>query len=509
MDRKRDQWSSKVGFVLAASGSAIGLGNIVFFGARAYQYGAGAFYLPYLLALFVVGIPLLVTEMGLGSLSGKSLPSSLGQIGGRWGEFAGWWALANASFVTVYYIAILGWVCGMLLGSLGPLWHATTEVPAFAAGSLANPAGYFFAMLSSPTVILWVGLAWLLNLAVVRRGVQTIEPAVKLFVPLMWIFMLVLIVRGLTLPHGVQGVYLLFTPDFEVMQNAEIWRGAVSQIFFSLTLGFGVMTAYASYLPRDADQVNNALVTGCLNCGFEFVAGVAIFTLLFTFAIVPQASTLAMIFFVLPRGIAELPAAVALFGVLFFLLLLLAGLSSSISLIEGVTAGMIDKFHWPRRKALSIACGVGFLGSVLFSLPMVVDRELAGNGTLGLSLLDLVDHWAFSHGLLIVGLVEALLIGWGLPVSRLREELNGYGVLRLPVAFDWLVKMVIPVLLATLLGFAVRDKLRDGLYGATMALDGWSALPVVAFVLWLAGTTAAAAWLTWGRSTATLEEEAA
>ena len=110
------------------------------------------------------------------------------------------------------------------------------------------------------------------------------------------------------------------------------------------------MTAYASYLPKDADQVNNGVVTACLNCGFEFLAGVAIFSLLFTFAIAPQASTIAMTFFVIPEGIAAMPVGVVAFGVLFFLLMLLAGLSSSISLIEGINCAMIDKFGWSRRR---------------------------------------------------------------------------------------------------------------------------------------------------------------
>jgi neurotransmitter:Na+ symporter, NSS family len=485
----RAQWSSKLGFILAASGSAIGLGNIVFFGANAYTFGAGAFYLPYLLALFLVGIPVLISELGLGSMTQQGFPSSLGQVGGRWGEFAGWWGLLNASFITMYYITILAWVVGMFLGAFGPLWKAETELPAFSQlGSLANPQGFFFHMLSSWWVLLLVALVWLLNLLIVSRGVQTIEPAVKVFVPLMWIFMVILIVRGVTLPAGEEGVFLLFTPDFGIMKDPAVWQGAVSQIFFSLTLGFGVMTAYASYLPRDADQINNGLVTACMNCGFEFIAGVAIFSLLFTFAIVPQASTLGMMFFVIPQGIAAMPRAVVVFGLIFFLLLLMAGLSSSISLIEGLCCAMIDKFGWPRRQTLAVACLVGVAGSALFALPVVVDSRLAGDGTLGFSLVDLIDHWAFSHGLLIVGLVECLILGWKLPVARLRAHLNRASRFRLPAAFDWLIKLVIPAALAVILGTSIYSKLRGGIYGHDLAFDHLRGLPVAAFVAWLVGS---------------------
>ena len=501
-ESSRGQWSSSLGFVLAASGSAIGLGNIVFFGANAYAYGAGAFYLAYLLALVVVGLPVLLCELGLGSLTQRAFPQSLGAVAGRWGEFAGWWGLVNAAFITMYYVTLLAWVCGMLFGAFGRLWRPTAPVPAFAADAMPNPAGFFFQLISTWWVVGLVVLVWAVNLFIVRRGVSSIEPVVKVFVPLMWVFMAILIVRGLTLPNGLEGVYLLFTPDFSLLGDWAVWQGAASQIFFSVTLGFGVMTAYASYLPRTADQVNNGVLTACLNCGFEFLAGVAIFSLLFTFAIAPQASTIAMTFFVIPQGIAAMPAGVVAFGVLFFLLMLLAGLSSSISLIEGVTSAMIDKFGWSRRRTLTLAGLVGTTGSACFALPLVIDRQIASAGTLGLSLLDLVDHWAFNHGLLLVGVVECLVLGWMLPISKLREHLARHSRVRVPAVFDWLIKLVIPGWLLAILASSVVDKARNGIYGTGMTLDWGASLPLVAFLVWIVGATGLALWLTFHRGEA-------
>jgi len=499
----REQWRSKLGFVLAASGSAIGLGNVVFFGSNAYSYGFGAFYLPYLIALFVVGIPVLIAELGLGSLTQQAFPASLGRVGGRWGEFAGWWGLLNASFITMYYITIIAWVCGMFLGAFGPLWRPATSTPGFAVDELANPQGFFFGLISSPWVLMLVALVWLANIFIVRRGVITIEPVVKVFVPLMWVFMLVLIVRGITLPHGEEGIYLLFTPDFRITANPAVWQGAVSQIFFSLTLGFGVMTAYASYLPRDADQVNNGLLTACLNCGFEYVAGLAIFSLLFTFAIVPSAGTLSMIFFVVPQGIAAMPGGVKVFGLLFFLLLLMAGLSSSVSLVEGLNSALIDKFGWSRRRTLAATSAIGVVGSMLFALPLIIDRDLTATGTLGFTLINLIDHWAFQHGLLIVGLVECLLIGWLLPVAKLRQRINLHSRLQLPALFDWLIKLVIPAALTFVLVASVWDKLTaSGLYGWNPEMVLGRALPVLALLVWLGWTTLVAGWLSRPQRTA-------
>ncbi|MFQ6115148.1 MAG: sodium-dependent transporter, partial [bacterium] len=480
---------SKLGFIMAASGSAIGLGNIVFFGANAYKFGAGAFYFPYLLALCFVGIPVMILELGLGHYTHSAFPESLYRVAGRKGEFFGWWGVLNATFITMYYITILAWVSGMLLGSFGSLWKPFSAVTAFGLDKMANPQGYFFNMLSSWKTVGLVVVVWIFNILIVWRGPKTIEPVVKVFVPLMWVFMIILIVRGITLPQGVEGIYLLFTPNLSIMGDPKVWQGAFSQIFFTLSLGFGIMTAYASYLPRKSDQVNNALATSFMNCGFEFIAGLAIFSLLFAFAIVPRASTLSMMFFVIPQGINALPGGVVLFGLLFFILLLLAGLSSSISLIEALVAAVMDKYRLTRKKILFVFSTVGCIGSIFFALPIIIDPPLKSDGTLGLTLLDLTDHYAFSHGLLITGLVECLFIGWVLPVRKLREAINQFTRIRLPGIFDYFVKILIPAILLFILGYSISELLKKGIYGHDFNLEFGKWLPVGILVIWLAGTT--------------------
>jgi NSS family neurotransmitter:Na+ symporter len=496
----RSQWSSKLGFILAASGSAIGLGNIVFFSANAYKFGAGAFYVPYLLALFLVGIPVLLMELGLGSWSGKAFPAALRQIGGPRAEFAGWFGLVSASFITMYYITILGWVLGMWLGALGDdLWQPSVALPAFGLeeGALPNPIAYFFSMLSSWWNVLFVGLVWLANLVITWRGAKSIEVAVKVFVPLMWLFMIGMIARGVTLEGGLHGVALLFTPDFSVMRDPAVWHGAFSQIFFTLSLGFGIMTAYASYLPKESDQSASGLMIATLNCSFEFIAGLAVFSLLFAFSMVPKASTISMMFFVLPQGIASFPTGAKLFGVLFFTLLLVAGLSSSVSLVESITGALTDKLVGrPRSGILLVVCTCGMLGSALFAWPQVIDPALDGDGTVGLTLVDLVDHWAFSYGLLLTGLMECLIVGWVLGPKTLRDSLNAYGDVKIGAWFDPLVQFVIPIILVTLLGFGVWREVQEGLYGSDLAGAGpvWS---LGALGVWLVSCVGIAGLLSW------------
>ncbi|MBT8493016.1 MAG: sodium-dependent transporter, partial [Deltaproteobacteria bacterium] len=361
-DGSRGMWGSKLGFVLAASGSAIGLGNIVFFGANAYRFGGGAFYVPYFVALFALGIPMMIVEFGLGQTERKALPGAMNRTTGKKGEFIAWWSLLNAIFISMYYITILAWSASMMFKAFGPLYSdgAASVGPTF--GSVLTswlPAGLVVAL-------------WVANAVALSKGTATIERVVKVFVPLMWVFMFVLVARGLTLDNGAQGIWYLFTPNFDGIKSPSVWQGALSQMFFSLSLGLGTMTAYASYLPKKADVIANGTMVSFLNCTFEFVAGVAIFSILFAFTLHPgpDTGTLGMTLVVIPSGIASFPAAQAAFAFAFFFLLVIAGITSSISIIESPIAALRDKFGWTRGKCLAIIAIPGVIGSIMFSLPM-------------------------------------------------------------------------------------------------------------------------------------------
>lgn len=519
MAEARSQWKSKMGFILAASGSAIGLGNIVMFSSNAYRYGGGAFYVPYFVALFLVGIPIMVLEFGLGGLTRKSFPIAMRQAGGRLGEWIGWFAILNAGFISMWYVTLLAWVVGMGVGSVNEQVFLDQVNVKWVGGEggadLPGPTGFFFNLISTWQPFVFVLIVWALNVIITIRGTKTIEAAVKLCVPLMWIAMLVLVVQGVFfLDGGFDGVKVLFTPTLQALEKLEVWQGSVSQILFTLTLGFGVMTAYASYLPKKSDMTHNAVSTSLLNCGFEWIAGVAVFSILFVYAIEPAGSTLGMMYMTVPWGIRSLDVNHQIFGAAFFALLLIAGLTSSISLVEAVIAAAQDKFQMSRLKVLLLCFVFGGLGSALFALPMIVDPGLEEAGTLGLTMVDLFAHWSFDTGLIVVAILECLALGWVFGSHKIRRYVNDNSRFRLGIWFDLLIRFVIPGVLGYILVFNLVnwDPKKGAIYGSTYAerfgLEEGAlktviqVLPYLSLGVWILGTAGAAIFLSVRRTAA-------
>ncbi len=496
----RATWNSRLGFILASSGAAIGLGNLVFFSANAYQYGGGAFYLPYLIGLFLIGIPMMILEFSLGTFTQRAFPKALFNLAGKKGEFLGWWSVGCALFICMYYITILGWGAGMFVGSFTGLFQPGATAPFAGMHQPAvgvNAKIFFFYLVATWWPVLGVIIIWLLNLLILWRGTDSIEWAVQIGLPLMWLFMIVLIIRGLTLNGGFSGMMYLFTPNFKGIMDANVWKGAFAQIFFTLSLGLGTMTTYASYLPKDSDNTNHSILVSTLNCGFGFLAGIAIFSMLFAFSINPSGGTsLSLSFFAIPEGISNFPAATKLFGGLFFLLFIIAGITSSISFIETIVAAVRDKLNLSRASTLVLIAVPGICGSVCFALPLVIDPGLTGNGTLGQTLLDLLNHWAFNYTLLTVGILECVLVGWVFGIDKLRSVINENSSLTLGRWFNGLIKYVIPSVLSLILIWNLIHEFSGKLYGTGYSIGGWSWVSYFVPVFWITSTLAGAFYLT-------------
>ena len=474
MENKNGAFNSRVGFILAAIGSAVGLGNIWRFSYVAYDNGGGAFLIPYFIALVVVGIPLLVLEIGFGLKQRGSAALSFARLDKKW-EWLGWWAPIVSFVLMMYYSVIIGWTLNYAGYSIFQSWG--TDPGAFFNQHLGltdgiwNLGGFQWHILATVVVV------WVANFIIIYKGVQDgVEKAAKFFMPLLFILMAIITIRGITLPGAVQGLNQFLTPDFSQLMNANVWLAAFGQIFFTLSLGFGVMITYASYLPEDSDVVNNAFITGLGNCAFSFLVGLGVFGILGYMAgqtgvpvedVVAQSMGLAFVAF--PKAISMLPAFSKLFAFMFFAALFIAGLSSSISLVEAMTANVMDKFNMTRHKATFIVCLIGLLGSLIFTTGA------------GLYFLDVIDHFNMQYGAALVGVIECLVIAWALKASVLRDWMNPRSDFEIGSWWVVLVKYAMPLILGFLMiqNTIIEFQIPYGDYPTNALAMGWGAAALV------------------------------
>ncbi|NVO61719.1 sodium-dependent transporter [Photobacterium damselae] len=459
----REQWGSRAGFILAAVGSAIGLGNIWRFPYMAYENGGGAFFIPYLFAMLTAGIPFMIMEFTLGHKLRSAAPRAFAKLGGKY-EWLGWFQVFIAAVIAVYYVAVIGWTISYLGFSFKQSWGSDTNAFFFSeylklGEHSPSQLGGFQLHIAIPMMI-----AWAITFAAIYSGVKGgIERASKIMMPLLFIMVLGLITRVIFLPGALDGLNYLFQPDFSKILDAKVWSAAYGQIFFTLSVGFAIMIAYSSYLPSKSDINNNAFMTVLINCGFSITAGVLIFAVLGYMA-QEQAKPLTEVvsagvglaFVTIPAAINLLPAPYIL-GPLFFLALVVAGLSSHISIIEAVTSAVIDKLNWSRKKAAIVVCGTGFIVSMAF----------ATNG--GLLLLDLVDYFINNVALLSSCLLELLIVGWLVKIADIRQYANSISDFTIGKWFELCIRFISPIMLAIILVTNLYKTLAEGYGGYDMS----------------------------------------
>lgn len=275
----RPQWGTRAGFIMAAVGSAVGLGNIWRFPAVAYENGGGAFFLPYLFAILTAGIPLLVLEFTLGHKYRGSAPLTFARLNKK-SEWIGWWQVAISFVISTYYAVIIAWAMSFAYFSFGQKWG--NDPGAFLFGDylkLAEAPGQVGSIV--PSVFIPLVLVWVIALGVLFKGVKKgIEAANKIFIPALVILFLVIVVRAVTLDGAAQGLDAFFKPNWSLIAEPKVWVAAYGQIFFSLSIGFAIMVTYSSYLPKKTDLTNNAFITAFANSGFELLAGIGVFAAL-------------------------------------------------------------------------------------------------------------------------------------------------------------------------------------------------------------------------------------
>jgi len=468
MKETRENWGSRAGFILAAVGSAVGLGNVWRFPHECYSNGGSAFLVPYIVAMVVIGIPLLIMEFSLGHLTQQSAPGAFKKVGSRW-EFVGWWPILLSFIIVTYYAAVLGWCLNYLIYSFhSPLPWAQAQNAG--TGEINQAKNFFFHEYLQMTegfklnglrwpIVAALGAVWLGMYLCICKGVKLVGKIVLWTVPIPWLMLVILMIRGLTLEGAIQGLEYFLEPDWSYLNNPAVWRAAFGQVFFSMTIAFGVMITYSSFLHRKSDLNNNAMIIALADLATSFLAGIAVFATMGSLAhssgtpvqdILQESESLGLAFVAFPKALAALPWA-NVFSVVFFIALLLLGIDSAFSITEAALASMIDKTGWKRRSILLVMSVVGFSVGLLFTT----------RG--GLNWLDLANTFVNegTWGIMFVGLIECVVLGWVFDIRKLRQHANKNSDWQLGVWWEWSIRVIIPVILAVLLGWNLYGDIKS------------------------------------------------
>ncbi len=447
-------WPNNWVFILAAIGSAAGLGNLWRFPYLAYEHGGGAFVLALIIANLVIGIPLLTLEIGLGQMMQSGASDAFGHIKKQF-RYIGWAALTLGFMVLSYYMVVVSWGVNYLGASLSLGWGNDTE-------------GFFFnniLNLSSGVDTLggmsWPALsglivAWVFVYLAVHKGVQSISKAVVWTATIPFVILAILIIRAVTLDGALDGLKLFLIPDWGALVDPKLWLAAFSQVFFSLSLAFGIMIAYGSLKKRTDEITTGVLWIAGGNFLVSIMSGIVVFGTLGYMATQQGVSVSSVVtggpalaFVVFPQAINLLPAFNSLFAILFFGMFLMLAIDSAFSLLEAVAVSFKDRYpQTSTRKVAFLLSLVGIISGIVFTT------------TGGLYFLDIVDHFVVNYGLVVIGILEALTVGWLWKEKELENFINERSKLKIGKKWNMSIRYIIPLFLGWLLIWNTVNELR-------------------------------------------------
>ncbi|MBA1145462.1 sodium-dependent transporter [Ectothiorhodospiraceae bacterium WFHF3C12] len=450
------QWSSSLAFILAATGSAVGLGNIWRFPYMLGENGGGAFLLVYLACVLLIGIPVMMAEISIGRRARQSpinALDSLAQEEGRtrnW-RLLGWLGVLAGFFILSFYSVVAGWILDYTVKAL---------LGAFEGLTVPQAEATFGHLLGSPWVLaLWHTLFLLLCYAIVARGVEAgLERAVRWLMPLLFLMMLALVVYGMIYGDFARTLTFMFSPDWSRLSATGVLE-AMGQAFFTLSLGMGAIMVYGSYLPSGASIPRTTIAIAVADTLIAITAGLAVFPVVFG-ELGEVSQKVGLIFHSLPVAFGGIPMG-SLFGFLFFLLVSFAALTSGISLLEPITAYFVENRGWARPKAVGITGAIIWLlglGSVLsfnawsgFAPLAFLGATADGPGPFaGMTVFDILDGLTANVMLPLGGLGIAVFVGWMMKRQSVIEEigLGDSGIFR---TWWWLVRTLTPAAVVLIL----------------------------------------------------------
>ena len=419
----REKWSNRGAFILASIGSAVGLGNAWRFPGLCAKYGGGAFLFAYIICMLALGIPLLMMETAIGRKAQGGAPKAMRLVNKK-AEPVGWAAVANAFVILTYYAVVFAWC--ILMCFLAYKFATTHSTPDTAKNLWSESIGATFGTSFageggkiSVILLLCLGLAWAFIYGCIRNGVSQVGKVVKFTVFLPVAMLLILAARGfINNPHLGEALGALFVPKWSEFGNVNLWVAAMGQSFYSLSIMMAIMFAYGSYLKKTSNIAVDSIIIAFSDLAISVLSGIVLFTTMYSTGQTVNdmsASGISTAYIIYPTAIVNLtPFGVgnAIFGFVFYFMLCTLAIDSAFSILEGVAAAVADKFRLPKKKTTLIIAIVSALISIVY---------ITGAGV---GYLDIVDNWTNAYSLIIIGLLEALFVGWFFKPKKVLNEIN-------------------------------------------------------------------------------------
>ncbi len=437
----RDGFTSRFGIICAAAGSAIGLGNIWRFPYVAGESGGGAFLLIYLGFIILLGIPVMLSEFVIGRRGQRNALGSFKRLApGKSWYLVGVMGIVAAFMILAFYSTIAGWTLEYVVKSL---------TNAF-AGKTSDEITALFVSFHTQALwpLIWQVIFMIMTAWIILSGVQKgIEKYAKVLMPFLVLLLIIMAIRAVTLPGSMEGLRFLFRPDFSVV-DSDVMLAALGQAFFSLSIGMGALITYGSYIRKENNLWNISVEVSLADTLIALLAGVAIFPAVFAFGLDP-ADGPGLIFTVLTNIFQQMPGGYV-FGIIFFVLLTIAALTSSISILEVVVAYLTEELKLTRRKATIMAAAAALFVGVFCTLSFgALEKVTIG----GLHIFGLLDFTASNLLLPLGGLLIVVFVGWYMKAVDVRDEVSNKGRLkvRLFAALRFILRFIAPVAIAIVL----------------------------------------------------------
>lgn len=417
MSKQRDTWASRSTFILAAIGSAVGLGNAWRFPGLAAKHGGGTFLLVYLVALFAMGIPLLMMEISIARKFRKGAIESMRGINKK-AEFIGWAATSNAFVIVTYYSVVFAWVLLMVFCS-GQFADMTgnSEAASQVFFNVTQTTGLISGISIPIPVLIALIAAWGLIYFCIRDGASSVGKVVKYTVFLPVLLLLIMAVKGCMMSGAAEGLRRFFIPDLSAFGDASLWIDAVGQVFYSLSIMMAIMFAYGSYLDESSNLAEDCFIIAFSDAAISVLSGIVMFSTMGGVGMLDSMSSsgIATAFIIYPQAIVNLTSigwVNALFGVIFYMMLVTLAIDSAFSIVEGVSASVADKFKVSPKKVTVVICGIAAVISLIYATRA------------GLAWLDIVDNWTNQFNLIVIGIMECIAIGWCFNLDKVLAQIN-------------------------------------------------------------------------------------